>query len=149
MIHNTYQSFTHSSFRHKEFEVGLHCSYVLLRPLGRAQFWPQDIIFIWTNLVEIHKIMPYTTYESSTPSSFREPELWSWFSLSYVLTGDPRVGSILTPPRPGGTVVSMLDLWPGGCKFDSQFDLSGVFSPLTSAEACEESSRWLWKEKLC
>ena len=27
--------------------------------------------------------------------------------------------------------------------------LSGVFSPLTSAEACGKSSRWLWKEKLC
>ena len=27
--------------------------------------------------------------------------------------------------------------------------LSGVFSPFTSAEACEESSWWLWKEKLC
>ena len=27
--------------------------------------------------------------------------------------------------------------------------LSGEFSPLTSAEACEKSSRWLWKEKLC
>ena len=27
--------------------------------------------------------------------------------------------------------------------------LSGVFSPLTSAEACEKSSRWLLKEKLC
>ena len=27
--------------------------------------------------------------------------------------------------------------------------LSGVFSPLTCAEACEKSSRWLWKEKLC
>ena len=27
--------------------------------------------------------------------------------------------------------------------------LSGVFSPLTSAVACEKSSRWLWKEKLC
>ena len=26
--------------------------------------------------------------------------------------------------------------------------LSGVFSPLTSAEASEKSSRWLWKEKL-
>ena len=26
---------------------------------------------------------------------------------------------------------------------------SRVFSPLTSAEACEKSSRWLWKEKLC
>ena len=24
--------------------------------------------------------------------------------------------------------------------------LSGVFSPLTSAEACEKSSRWLWKK---
>ena len=24
--------------------------------------------------------------------------------------------------------------------------LSGVFSPLTSAEACEKCSRWLWKE---
>ena len=27
--------------------------------------------------------------------------------------------------------------------------LSGVFSPLTSEEACEKSSPWLWKEKLC
>ena len=27
--------------------------------------------------------------------------------------------------------------------------VSGVFSPLTSAEACEKSNRWLWKEKLC
>ena len=27
--------------------------------------------------------------------------------------------------------------------------LSGVFSPFTSAEACEKSSRWLRKEKLC
>ena len=26
---------------------------------------------------------------------------------------------------------------------------SGVFLPLTSAKACEKSSRWLWKEKLC
>ena len=27
--------------------------------------------------------------------------------------------------------------------------LSGAFSAPTSAEACEKSSRWLWKEKLC
>ena len=27
--------------------------------------------------------------------------------------------------------------------------LCGVFSPLTSAETCEKSSRWLWKGKLC
>ena len=30
-------------------------------------------------------------------------------------------------------------------EFSSNF-LSGVFSPLTSAEAYEKSSRWLWKE---
>ena len=24
--------------------------------------------------------------------------------------------------------------------------VSGVFSPLTSAEACDKSSQWLWKE---
>ena len=27
--------------------------------------------------------------------------------------------------------------------------LSSVFSPLSSAEACEKSSQWLWKERLC
>ena len=27
--------------------------------------------------------------------------------------------------------------------------VSGIFSPITSAEACEKSIRWLWKEKLC
>ena len=27
--------------------------------------------------------------------------------------------------------------------------LSGIFSPLTCAEACDKSSPWLWKEKLC
>ena len=26
---------------------------------------------------------------------------------------------------------------------------SGVFLPLTSAEACEKSSQWLWKENMC
>ena len=54
-------------------------------------------------------------------------------------------------PRPGGSVVSVSDSWPGGC-VRSQVEvtlLSSVFSPLTSAEACEKSSRRLWKEKLC
>ena len=27
--------------------------------------------------------------------------------------------------------------------------LSGLFLPLTSTKACEKSSRWFWKEKLC
>ena len=49
-------------------------------------------------------------------------------------------------PRPGGSVMSVV----GGCEFHPRLTfLSGVFSPLTPAEACEKSSRWLWKEKLC
>ena len=36
----------------------------------------------------------------------------------------------------------------GGYEFDPRIEatlLSGVFSPVISAEAHEESSRWLWK----
>ena len=45
-----------------------------------------------------------------------------------------------------GECVRLITLWlwardPVETKF-----LSSVFSPLTSAEACEKSSRWLWKE---
>ena len=48
-----------------------------------------------------------------------------------------------------GERVGLMTRWfevryPVGANF-----LSGVFSPLTSAEACEKSSRWLWKERLC
>ena len=32
--------------------------------------------------------------------------------------------------------------------FDKQLTLYPIM-PLTSAEACEKSSRWFWKEKLC
>ena len=55
-------------------------------------------------------------------------------------------------PHLGGSVVSTSDSWPGGCEFDLRLRrifLSSVFSPLNPAEACEKSSRWLWKEKLC
>ena len=38
-------------------------------------------------------------------------------------------------------------LWVGS-PVEATF-LSGLFSPLTSAEACEKSSWWLWKEKMC
>ena len=52
-------------------------------------------------------------------------------------------------PHQGGSVVSVSDSWPGGFwvpfPVEANF-LSGVFSPLTSAEACEKSSPWLWKE---
>ena len=57
---------------------------------------------------------------------------------------------LLLWPHPGSSVVSLWDSWPGGCEFDPWLRrLSGMFSPLTSAEACEKRSLWVWKEKLC
>ena len=57
---------------------------------------------------------------------------------------------ILHEPRPGGCGerVGLMTwrLWVRS-PVEATF-LSGVFSPLTSAEACEKSSRWLWKEKV-
>ena len=49
-------------------------------------------------------------------------------------------------------MVSVSDTLPGGCEFDTRlrrtvsFRRILPFNPLTSAEACEKSSRWLWKE---
>ena len=64
----------------KNFEVGLPCSYVpSCDPWGRANFDPKGII--WTKLVEVHKEMLYTKYQSCRPSSFREVEFWSLPSL--------------------------------------------------------------------
>ena len=53
-------------------------------------------------------------------------------------------------PRPGGSECQTHDLVvassiPGG----GDFSFRRIFSPLTSAEACEKSSWGLWKEKLC
>ena len=64
----------------KNFEVGLLCSYVpSCDPRGGANIDPRGII--WTNLVEVHKEMLHTKYQSSAPSSFREEEFRSLPSL--------------------------------------------------------------------
>ena len=54
------------------------------------------------------------------------------------------------PPRwLSGECVGLMTWWLWvRSQVEASF-LSGVFSPLTSAEACEKSSLWLWKEKLC
>ena len=49
-------------------------------------------------------------------------------------------------PCLGGSVVSVSDSLPSGFEFEPTNLLSGVFPPLTSAEAREKSSWWLWKE---
>ena len=52
----------------------------------------------------------------------------------------------LLAPILGGPVVSMLDSWFWVLYPTEANLLSGVFSPLTSAETCEKSRHWLWKE---
>ena len=80
MLHTKYQSSRPSSFRVEElwnFRPLFLCS--TFDPQGRASFDPRGIS--WTNLVEVHKEMPHTKYQISTPSSFREEEFWRWASL--------------------------------------------------------------------
>ena len=48
-----------------------------------------------------------------------------------------------------GERVRLMTWWLGVRSTVEATFLSGVFLPLTSAEACEKSSRWLWKGKLC
>ena len=57
----------------KNFDFCPLCSYVQnCDPRGGANLDPRGIIL--TNLVEIHKEMLYTQYESSRPSIFKEAE---------------------------------------------------------------------------
>ena len=53
--------------------------FQLVTPRGGASFDPTSII--WINLVEVHKEMLKTKYQSSTPYSFRGKEFWRWDSL--------------------------------------------------------------------
>ena len=64
----------------KNFKVGLLCSYVPSRDhWGGANFDPRGII--WTNLIEVHKEMLHTKYQSCKPPSFRKEEFYSLQSL--------------------------------------------------------------------
>ena len=94
------------------------------------------IIFVFVrvaNIVGKEKILenkhfsPYLTMFFRSPFPFRKaPPRW---------LSDERVGLMTWWLRVRSPVEATF--------------LSGVFSPLTSAEAYEKSSRWLWKEKLC
>ena len=58
--------------------------------------------------------------------------------------------SVFAPPRwLSGECVGLMTWWLRVRSPVEVTFLSGVFSPLTSAEACGKSSRWLLKEKLC
>ena len=52
-----------------------------------SNLWPRGLtnfdfrVIIWTKLVEVHKVMLNTKYQSSRPSSFREQEFGRWSSL--------------------------------------------------------------------
>ena len=78
-------------------KMGFLGSYVpTCDPQGGASFDPWRII--WIPLVEVHKDMRYTKYESSMPSSFTEEEFWRSASLFLCSKlWPPGSGPVLTP----------------------------------------------------
>ena len=96
MLHTKYQNSRPSSFREEQlwnFHSLFLCS--TYDPQGGATFDPGGIL--WTNLVEVHKEMPHTKYQISTPSSFREEKFWRWASLFLCSNLWPRVGASSDP----------------------------------------------------
>ena len=67
--------------------------FQLVTPQGGASFNSNGIIWTYMYLVEVHKEMLNTKYQSSRPSSFREEKFWNFLSL---FLWPPRVGPILT-----------------------------------------------------
>ena len=65
-------------------------------PPGWGQFWSQG--HHMNKMIKVHKEKLHTINWSSIPSSFREEEFWSWFSLFLCSNFEtPGVGSVLTP----------------------------------------------------
>ena len=80
MLHNKIKALSHPVSEKKNFEVGLLCSYVpTCDPRVGVSFDPKGII--WVKLIKVHKEILNTKNQSSNPSSLREEEFWSWFSL--------------------------------------------------------------------
>ena len=63
--------------------------------MGGANIDPKGII--WINLVEVHKEMLHTKYQSSAPSSFREEEFEACRLCFYVPTYGPWDGVSFDP----------------------------------------------------
>ena len=69
---------------------------------------------------------------------------------AFQYSSSPGYTTVTAPPGwLSGERVGFISWWLGVGSPVEVTSLSGVFLPLTSAEACKKSSRWLWKEKLC
>ena len=80
MLHTKNQSFRLPGSEKKNFEFCLLCSNVrICDPGDGANLDPTGVI--WTNLIEVHKEIMHTKYQSSMPSSSQEKEFWSLPSL--------------------------------------------------------------------
>ena len=112
---------------------------IMIMHLLEFHYFLLKILGLFSFLLENYKILLFSA--SRKKSQQKSNELFE----------NVVIVSHLIVPRLGGLVVSVLDSWHGGwvrSPVEATF-LSGVFSPLTSSEACEKSSWWLWKEKLC
>ena len=113
-------------------------------------------------------LFPHCFQKACFPGTSKSVIVWEWVNSSVDSLRLFRDGSIphfffclpcgndvplsLTLAPPGwlsGERVGLMTWWLRVRSPVEATFLYGVFSPLTSAEACEKSSRWLWKEKLC
>ena len=99
----------------------------------------------------IYRIMPLVWLRFFYPlSSFLQPSIGTRMWCSCFLLASVTCLDLHAPPGwLSGECVRLVTWWLW-VRFQVEANfLSGIFSPLTSAEACEKSSRCLWKEKLC
>ena len=88
--------------------------------------------------IKIGKILIQTNLDTGEPEVSFGDNLWYFKVVLFTILRS----------QPDGSVISMSGSWPGGCEFKTPIEanfLTGVFLSLSSAIACEKSSRWLRK----
>ena len=89
------------------------------------------------------------SYCHGVNSSFKKLLLRNYWLDFYHTPQECSLGGPALPRWLSGERVGLMTWWLWVRSPVEAFFLSGIFLPLTSAEACEKSSRCLWEEKLC
>ena len=119
---------------------------------GLSQIWLvfsnlTSLRFSWANAVTCNRQLP-TKLDLFIFFSLIFP-CWhiAWHNLLKTILNVCHWSPLVPPRWLSGERVGLMTWWLWVRSPVEATFLSGVFSPLTSAEACEKSSRWLWKEK--
>ena len=95
---------------------------------------------------ELSAISSNSKLSSANSFSLEESKIFLGERVKFLVIA---LSLFLVPYRPGwlsGERVRLMTWWLWVRSQVEATFLSGVFLPLTSAEACEKSSRWLWKK---